>query len=117
MSEQVTNKVVTDSGLTIITSQEGSGDVPKPGDVVSVHYNGFLEDGTKFDSSYDRRAPFSFQIGQGRVIKGWDEGVMTMTVGSKCTLIIPPQLGYGERGAGDKIPPQSILVFEIERLS
>ena len=113
----MSDKVVTNSGLTIITKEEGSGETPQPGSTVSVHYNGYLEDGTKFDSSYDRNAPFSFQIGQGRVIKGWDEGVMTMKPGSKSTLIIPPQLGYGERGAGDKIPPQSILIFEIERLS
>ena len=87
------------------------------GNTVSVHYRGTFDDGTQFDSSYDREIPFTFQIGQGRVIKGWDEGVMEMKPGSKHTLIIPPELGYGSRGAGNTIPPNSILIFEIERIS
>ena len=115
MSE--TKQTVLDSGLRVIKKEEGNGDLPQKGQPVTVHYNGYLENGTKFDSSYDREIPFTFQIGQGRVIKGWDEGVMEMKPGSKHTLIIPPELGYGSRGAGDTIPPNSILIFEIERIS
>ena len=113
----MSDELVKDSGLRILTREEGRGELPTRGQVVSVHYNGYLEDGTKFDSSYDRQVPFTFQVGQGRVIKGWDEGIMSMKVDSKCTLVIPPELGYGDRGAGDKIPPGSILIFEIERLT
>ncbi len=109
-------EIVKDSGLRIIRSHEGKGDYPTRGQNVKVHYNGYLEDGTKFDSSYDRNVPFTFQIGQGRVIKGWDEALMEMKPGEKSTLIIPPELGYGSRGAGNKIPPHSILVFEVELL-
>ena len=112
MSKEITK----DSGLRVIVKTEGEGDLPKRGQQVSVHYNGFLEDGTKFDSSYDRKSPFTFQVGQGRVIKGWDEGVMEMKPDSKHTLIIPSELGYGSRGAGNTIPPDSILIFEVERI-
>jgi FKBP-type peptidyl-prolyl cis-trans isomerase len=110
------NEVITPSGLKYIDEVEGTGESPKPGQMVAVHYTGTLEDGTKFDSSHDRGQPLTFQIGTGRVIKGWDEGVMTMKVGGKRRLIIPPQLGYGARGAGGVIPPNATLIFEVELL-
>jgi peptidylprolyl isomerase len=94
---------------------EGTGASPQSGQNVTVHYTGTLENGTKFDSSLDRGQPFTFQIGVGQVIKGWDEGVMTMKVGGKRKLIIPPHLGYGARGVGP-IPPNSTLIFEVELL-
>ena len=84
------------------------------GSNVSVHYSGFLLDGTKFDSSYDRGQPITFPIGQGRVIPGWDEGIALLKVGSKARFIIPPNLAYGERGAGGVIPPNATLIFEVE---
>ena len=107
--------VTTESGLRYEDIVVGTGASPQPGHQVTVHYTGTLEDGTKFDSSVDR-GPFTFQIGAGRVIKGWDEGVMTMKVGGKRKLDIPPQLGYGARGAGGVIPPNATLVFEVELL-
>ena len=94
---------------------EGTGQSPQPGQEVTVHYTGTLENGVKFDSSLDRGKPFTFKIGVGQVIKGWDQGVMTMKVGGKRKLIIPPHLGYGSRGIGP-IPPNSTLIFEVELL-
>ncbi|OGM16063.1 peptidylprolyl isomerase [Candidatus Woesebacteria bacterium RBG_19FT_COMBO_42_9] len=94
----------------------GTGDEAVAGKKVTVNYAGTLEDGTKFDSSYDRGAPFSFNLGAGEVIQGWDNGVAGMKVGGKRKLTIPSFLGYGERGAGDAIPPNSTLIFEIELL-
>src|SRR6266404_847713 len=109
-------EVTTDSGLRFIDSLIGAGESPKPGQMVIVHYTGTLENGKKFDSSVDRGQPFTFQIGVGQVIKGWDEGVMTMKVGGKRKLIIPSQLGYGATGAGGVIPPNATLNFEVELL-
>jgi peptidylprolyl isomerase len=107
----------TPSGLKYTDEVVGTGASPRPGQMVTVHYTGTLENGTKFDSSVDRGQPFTFQIGVGRVIKGWDEGVMTMKVGGKRRLIIPPQLGYGARGAGGGlIPPNATLIFDVELL-
>jgi peptidylprolyl isomerase len=109
--------VTTKSGLKYIDTKEGTGDRAQAGDTVEVHYTGWTtKDGQKFDSSLDRGQAFSFKLGQGRVIKGWDEGVAGMRVGGKRTLIIPAELGYGKRGAGDKIPPDSELKFEVELL-
>ena len=112
MSEEIT----TPSGLKFIDEVVGEGDSPSTGQGVVVHYTGTLEDGTKFDSSVDRNKPFSFTIGVGRVIQGWDEGVMTMKIGGKRRLIIPSDLGYGARGAGGVIPPNATLVFDVELL-
>jgi len=95
----------------------GSGAEAKDGDVVSVHYTGWLTDGTKFDSSLDAGQPFEFTLGQGEVIEGWDAGVAGMKVGGKRKLTIPPAMGYGEAGAGGVIPPNATLVFEVELLS
>ncbi|MBI2068233.1 MAG: FKBP-type peptidyl-prolyl cis-trans isomerase [Deltaproteobacteria bacterium] len=106
----------TASGLKYIVLKEGTGVSPQPGQTITVHYTGWLTDGTKFDSSVDRGTPFQFQVGMGHVIKGWDEGVLMMKVGEKRKLIIPPQLGYGERGAGGVIPSNATLVFEVELL-
>ncbi|MFN0088505.1 MAG: FKBP-type peptidyl-prolyl cis-trans isomerase [Blastocatellia bacterium] len=108
--------VTTESGLKYEDIVVGTGESPKHGQEVTVHYTGTLDDGTKFDSSLDRNQPFKFPIGLGRVIKGWDEGVMSMKVGGKRKLVIPPQLGYGARGAGGVIPPNATLVFEVELL-
>lgn len=104
-------------GLNIEVLQEGAGEEAKNGDKVSVHYTGTLEDGTKFDSSLDRDQPFTFTLGGGEVIKGWDLGVLGMKVGEKRKLTIPPELGYGERGTpGGPIPPNAVLIFEVELL-
>jgi peptidylprolyl isomerase len=108
---------VMDSGLKYYDLVEGSGEPPVPGSTVTVHYTGWLTDGTKFDSSLDRGQPFSFPLGQGRVIAGWDEGVASMTPGTVRQLVIPPELGYGERGAPGAIPPNATLIFEVELLS
>jgi ketosteroid isomerase-like protein len=112
----MSNAISTPSGLKYTDEVVGTGASPSPGQMVTVHYTGTLEDGTKFDSSVDRGQPFTFQIGVGRVIKGWDEGVMTMKVGGKRRLIIPPQLGYGARGTGGVIPPNATLIFDVELL-
>jgi FKBP-type peptidyl-prolyl cis-trans isomerase FkpA len=114
-------KVTTPSGLQYIEITVGNGDVAKAGDQVSVHYTGWLQNpdgskGQKFDSSKDRGQPFQFALGQGQVIKGWDEGVEGMKVGGVRELIIPPALGYGQSGAGGVIPPNATLIFEVELL-
>ncbi|MGO9357357.1 MAG: FKBP-type peptidyl-prolyl cis-trans isomerase [Xanthobacteraceae bacterium] len=112
--------MTTASGLQIIDSTVGTGAAPMPGQICVMHYTGWLyEDGKKgrkFDSSVDRNQPFEFPIGQHRVIAGWDEGVASMKVGGKRTLIIPPELGYGARGAGGVIPPNATLIFDVELL-
>jgi peptidylprolyl isomerase len=111
----------TASGLQIIDTQVGTGASPRRGQICVMHYTGWLyqdgQKGRKFDSSVDRGRPFEFPIGVGRVIAGWDEGVATMKVGGKRTLIIPPELGYGARGAGGVIPPNATLIFEVELLN
>ena len=104
------------SGLQITDVVEGTGTEATEGKTLVVHYSGFLEDGTKFDSSLDRNRPFQFTLGRGLVIKGWDTGLVGMKVGGKRTLIIPPELAYGERGAGSAIPPNATLRFEVELL-
>lgn len=112
--------VTTPSGLKITDSKVGTGATPKAGQTCVMHYTGWLyengQKGKKFDSSVDRGQPFKFPIGRGRVIPGWDEGVATMKVGGKRTLIIPPELGYGARGAGGVIPPNATLIFNVELL-
>lgn len=110
----------TGSGLQYEDTVVGTGASPRTGQKCSMHYTGWLwvngAKGAKFDSSHDRREPFEFSIGRGQVIKGWDEGVATMKIGGKRTLLIPPDLGYGARGAGAVIPPNATLLFEVELL-
>ena len=114
-------EVTTPSGLRIIDTKPGTGPTPQAGQTVTVNYTGWLfvdgKKGKKFDSSLDRGEPFSFTIGQGQVIKGWDEGVATMHVGGTRTLIIPPDLGYGASGAGADIPPGATLIFDVDLIS
>jgi FKBP-type peptidyl-prolyl cis-trans isomerase len=116
-----TASVTTASGLQIIDSKVGTGASPKSGQTCVMHYTGWLyengQKGKKFDSSVDRNEPFEFTIGQRQVIGGWDEGVASMKVGGKRTLIIPPALGYGARGAGGLIPPNATLMFDVELLA
>ena len=111
----------TDSGLEYEVIQDGTGESPKKGQHVTVHYTGWLDDngkpGIKFDSSVDRGQPFTFIIGVGQVIRGWDEGVMSMKIGEKRRLIIPSNLGYGAQGAGRLIPPHATLIFDVELLN
>ncbi|MCS6819080.1 MAG: FKBP-type peptidyl-prolyl cis-trans isomerase [Chitinophagales bacterium] len=110
------NAKKTPSGLYYIIEKQGTGEQAVAGKTVNVHYTGTLADGTKFDSSLDRGQPFSFQLGRGMVIKGWDEGIALFKVGGKGKLIIPSELGYGERGAGGVIPPNATLIFDVELL-
>jgi peptidylprolyl isomerase len=120
MAQPAGKPVTTPSGLQIIDSKVGTGASPKAGQTCVMHYTGWLYEngakGKKFDSSVDRGQPFEFPIGRGQVIAGWDEGVATMKVGGKRTLIIPPALGYGARGAGGVIPPNATLIFDVELL-
>ena len=104
----------TSSGLEYIETEAGTGAQAEAGKTVSVHYTGKLQDGKVFDSSVSRGDPITFQLGKGKVIKGWDEGIALMKVGGKAQLIIPPDLGYGESGAGGVIPPNATLVFDVE---
>jgi peptidylprolyl isomerase len=119
-SANAAETVTTPSGLKYHDEVVGTGPEPKAGQQVTVQYTGWLDEagkkGKKFDSSRDRNQPFSFTIGAGQVIQGWDEGVMSMKTGGKRTLIIPPQLGYGARGAGGVIPPNATLIFDVELL-
>ena len=109
--------ITSASGLKYIEIKEGTGEAATAGDMVDVHYTGWLKDGKKFDSSLDRSRPFTFKLGAGKVIKGWDEGVQGIKVGGKRKLIIPPDLAYGKRGAGNAIPPDAELTFEVELLA
>ena len=109
-------EITTSSGLQYIDLAVGTGATAQTGQTVIVHYTGWLENGKKFDSSVDRGNPFSFPLGAGRVIMGWDEGIQGMKVGGKRKLIIPSNLGYGPRGAGSVIPPNATLIFEVELL-
>ena len=119
-AQSAAKPVTTSSGLQIIDTKAGTGASPRQGQTAVVHYTGWLYEngakGKKFDSSVDRGQPFEFPVGQGRVIKGWDEGVATMKIGGKRTLIIPASLGYGARGAGGAIPPNATLMFDVELL-
>ena len=113
-TDMAENMTKTESGLMYEDLEVGTGALPTAGQAVTVHYTGTLESGEKFDSSRDRNRPFSFTIGVGQVIKGWDEGVATMRVGGRRKLVIPPDLGYGARGAGGVIPPNATLTFDVE---
>jgi FKBP-type peptidyl-prolyl cis-trans isomerase FkpA len=112
--DTMTELTTTDSGLQYREIEVGTGEAASNGATASVHYTGWLMDGTKFDSSLDRGTPLEFRVGAGMVIQGWDEGVASMNVGGKRELVIPPQLAYGDRGAGGVIPPGATLRFEVE---
>jgi FKBP-type peptidyl-prolyl cis-trans isomerase len=114
ISTEVTTKTPSGLGYAILTPGKADARIAKNGDAVMVHYSGFLTNGTKFDSSLDRNEPIDFTLGSGMVIKGWDEGVAGMRIGEKRRLVIPPELGYGAKGAGSDIPPNATLVFEVE---
>ncbi len=120
MAQTPGKPMTTASGLQIIDTKVGTGPMPKTGQICVVHYTGWLyqdgQKGKKFDSSVDRNEPLEFPVGQRKVIAGWDEGVASMKVGGKRTLIIPPELGYGARGAGGVIPPNATLIFDVELL-
>jgi peptidylprolyl isomerase len=113
-SSKAPEPITTASGLKYVETTVGTGAVPTKGQTVEVHYTGTLENGKKFDSSRDRNQTFKFQIGEGQVIKGWDEGLMTMKVGGRRQLIIPAELGYGSRSPGAGIPPNAVLLFDVE---
>jgi peptidylprolyl isomerase len=113
---KASNVTTTRSGLIYVVTRRSEGRQPQTGDTVVVHYTGLLNDGAKFDSSLDRGQPFSFKLGRGQVIKGWDEGIARMHVGERATLIIPPDLGYGVKGAGNAIPSNATLIFIVELL-
>jgi FKBP-type peptidyl-prolyl cis-trans isomerase FkpA len=108
---------ITDSGLKYEDLVEGTGETAQAGQMVTVHYTGWLENGSKFDSSKDRNDPFRFKLGAGQVIRGWDEGVAGMKIGGTRKLTIPANLGYGSRGAGGVIPPNATLIFDVELLA
>ena len=114
MTTPTSSAITTESGLTYIITKKGAGAQLKAGDNIIVNYTGLLTNGAKFDSSLDRGEPFSFPLGAGRVIKGWDEGFSKLKVGDHATLIIPPSIGYGARGAGGVIPPDATLIFIVE---
>jgi len=107
----------TPSGLIYVITKRSEGRNPRPGETVVVNYTGLLSNGVKFDSSLDRGQPFKFKLGEGRVIKGWDEGIEKLRVGEQATLVIPPQLGYGAGGSRDVIPPNATLIFIVELIS
>jgi peptidylprolyl isomerase len=109
-----TGAITTPSGLTYLVTKKGTGRLPKTGETVVIHYTGMLTNGVKFDSSRDRGEPLSFELGAGRVIKGWDEGVAKLRIGDHAILVIPSKLAYGSRGAGGVIPPDSTLIFVVE---
>src|SRR4051812_32150398 len=109
-------EVVTPLGVRYVDLQLGQGDEAQTGKVVEVHYSGWLEDGTRFDSSRDREHPFTFRLGAGDALKGWDEGLLGMKVGGKRKLTIPPELGFGKQGIGSVVPPNAMLVYEFELL-
>jgi peptidylprolyl isomerase len=119
-AQSAAKPVTTSSGLQMIDTKVGTGASPRQNQTAVVHYTGWLYEngvkGKKFDSSVDRNEPFEFPVGAGRVIRGWDEGVASMKIGGKRTLIVPPQLGYGARGAGGAIPPNATLIFDVELL-
>ena len=116
MEELTKGANTTSSGLQYIITKQGNGPKPKTGELVSVHYTGYLVNGQKFDSSFDRNQPIEFPLGTGKVILGWDEGIMLLNVGTIAKFIIPPELGYGTQGAGGVIPPNATLIFDVELL-